>query len=248
MLSYQHIYHAGCPADVHKHMILVRLLNVLIQKERPISYMETHAGRGLYDLSSSEALKTGEAASGIEMILNKNTVNENDPYIKLIRQIRAMLGNENYYPGSPLIALNMLRAIDKVFLMELHPGEINYLYDLENLTKIKPQIHHRDGYEGVLAVSPPPIHRRGLVLIDPSYEVKSEYVDVVNFVKKLSKKWPQTVIMIWYPILAANYHVAMKRQLEEQYKELAFNEKLFDSKTGMRGSGVAIINKPWGYN
>ncbi|MHA1128680.1 MAG: 23S rRNA (adenine(2030)-N(6))-methyltransferase RlmJ, partial [Alphaproteobacteria bacterium] len=170
MLSYQHAYHAGGPADLHKHIALAELLALLTRKPRGITYMETHAGRGLYDLSSVEAMKTGEAKDGIAKIDLPDC-----PFAVAVKTVRQMHG-ETIYHGSPAIAAAMARANDKMYLMELHPAEFKALsVNLEG----EASVHRRDGFEGVLAISPPK-PRKGLVLIDPSYEVKSEYLQVAE--------------------------------------------------------------------
>lgn len=152
MLSYQHIYHAGCLADVHKHSILSVLLSHFIEKDNAITYMETHSGRGLYDLNSPEAQKTGEAKQGIEVVLRTNIFPDSHPYMKAITYIRKRYGQE-IYPGSPALAKYLLRPKDQIQLMELHPQEIVYLR--ENVAGPNVHIHHRDGYQGALALSPP---------------------------------------------------------------------------------------------
>ncbi len=245
MLSYQHHYHAGSLTDIHKHRLLISLLGYLTKKERPITYMETHSGRAFYDTSCAEAQKTGEAAIGIEkLILDQG---KQDQYIDLVKQLRLEMQQPSFYPGSPLIAKKLMRDQDVLFLMELHPGEIKYLYDLKKLKGPKTHIHHRDGYEGVLALSPPK-NRRGLVLIDPSYEIKSEYDQVANFCTRLYKKWPEAIIMIWYPILKQGYHEPMKGRIISSFKNLNFeddkiliDEINFKYPQRMIGSGILII-------
>ena len=195
MLSYQHSYHAGNPADLHKHLVLGELLALLTRKARGISYMETHAGRGRYDLSATESVKTGEAAEGIEALTLPDC-----PLRHALETTRRHFG-EDAYPGSPLIAQTLLRPQDRLHLMELHPAEHKVLR--RYLKSDNTAVHHRDGYEGVLSLSPPK-PRKGLVLIDPSYEVKTEYAQVAEFVHKLMIKWPEATVMIWYPVLAAN--------------------------------------------
>lgn len=244
MLSYQHIYHAGNLADVHKHTILSILLSEMIKKDKPLTYMETHAGRGLYNLNSEESLKTGEANKGIKNIHNNNL---HPPYALSIDKIKKLIG-EDYYPGSPMIARLLLRDTDNLNFMELHPQEHKALQ--KNMSVFANcHIHRRDGYEGVLAISPPS-PRRGLVLIDPSYEVKKEYEQVSSFIKKLHKKWAEAVIMLWYPILKEGLHEKIKDSLkvlelpkffidEQKFKELP-------KENGMLGSGIIIINTPFG--
>ena len=235
MLSYQHAYHAGGPADLHKHIALAELLALLTRKPRGLTYMETHAGRGLYDLASVEATKTGEAAEGIAKITLPD-----GPFTDALKTVRSMHG-ETAYPGSPAIAAALLRDVDKMQLMELHPAEFKALrVNLEG----EAAIHRRDGYEGVMAIAPPK-PRKGLVLIDPSYEVKDEYLQVADFTNKLMAKWPEATVMIWYPILKAGRHKEMLAALRLPHliDEVSFDLK--DNK-GMTGSGLALVNAPYG--
>ena len=236
MLSYQHGYHAGNPADLHKHLALAELLTLLTRKARGISYMETHAGRGLYDLRAPEALKTGEAAEGIEAVDLPDC-----PLKFALDSTRARFGSHSY-PGSPLIAQTLLREQDHLHLMELHPAEHKALR--RALKSGNTAVHHRDGYEGVLSLSPPK-PRKGLVLVDPSYEVKTEYAQVADFTHKLMVKWPEATVMIWYPILPATRHEELLAGLKLKYLR---HEVGFDLKEGqgMTGSGLVLVNAPYG--
>jgi 23S rRNA (adenine2030-N6)-methyltransferase len=239
MLSYQHSYHAGNPADLQKHIILAELLRLLTIKPRGISYLETHAGRGLYDLSAPEARKTGEAAEGI----GKVTLPPRSQLGTVVEKVRGEHGVSSY-PGSPMIAWHLLREQDRVILMEKHPGEVEALRQAMRLTAA--EVHHRDGYEGVLALAPPE-PRRGLVLVDPSYEVKTEYQQAAQFALKLRRKWPEAAIMIWYPLLAAGREAELLAPLAGEERRLT-HEVLFDLKggAGMKGSGVILLNPPFG--
>jgi len=244
MLSYQHIYHAGCLADVHKHALISCVLNRLIQKPKPLTYMETHAGRGIYDLTAPESLKTEEAQAGINRAQSENWFPSDHPYMFALRDTQKRHGF-NIYPGSPAIARYFLRETDSIHLMELHPQE--YIA----LKQAIPQahIHHRDGYEGVLALSPP-TPRRGVVLIDPSYEVKSEYTDIPDFLAKLHRKWAQAVIMVWYPILPDNRHQPMLDSIRNMVlNNTTVHEVRFrQPPTAMLGSGMILINTPFGFD
>jgi len=236
MLSYQHAYHAGGPADVHKHIALARILRALTAKPRGITYMETHAGRGLYDLTSKESLKTGEAAEGIEVIDLGD-----EPFAESLELVREMNG-PNAYPGSPWLAASMMRDQDSMHLMELHPAEHAALCQ----TLPGAAIQKRDGYEGVMELSPPE-PRAGMVLIDPSYEVKTEYAQAGEFMRNLVRRsWPEACVMVWYPILRAGRH----EQLLEEIAPLnpVIDEISFDLKggAGMLGSGLAAVNLPLG--
>ncbi len=239
MLSYQHAYHAGCRADMHKHAALCVLLSCLIQKDKPLTYMETHAGRGLYDLCSAEAEKTGEAKAGILTL--ESTIPADHPYARMLQTHHTAYGATSY-PGSPFIAKQVLRAFDVMHLMELHPQEYKALKQAMRGS----HIHKRDGYEGVLSLSPP--HpRRGVVLIDPSYEVKSEYQKAADFIIMLHRKWPEAVIMLWYPLLpTANHRDMLGTLLKADLPKCWHQEITWAPQTpkAMQGSGLIIINTP----
>ena len=236
MLSYQHGYHAGNPADLHKHLVLAELLTLLTRKARGISYLETHAGRGRYDLSAPEALKTGEAAEGIEALTLPDC-----PLATAIEATRARYGAAAY-PGSPLIAQTLLRPQDHLHLMELHPTEYRELR--QSLRNETTAVHKRDGYEGVFSLSPPK-PRKGLVLIDPSYEIKTEYEQVAEFTHRLMAKWPEATMMIWYPILPAGRHEALISGLKLKFIRHEVSFTLKDGE-GMTGSGLVLVNAPYG--
>lgn len=238
MLSYQHAYHAGNPADLHKHIALAELLARLTTKARGIAYAETHAGRGRYDLAAPEALKTGEAAEGITRIAPDPAT----PYGRALAAARAAHG-ASAYPGSPLIARSLLRPQDRITLMELHPAEHAALRGA--LAGEGVAIHGRDGFEGLLALAPL-APRRGLVLIDPSYEVKSDYAAAADFARRLIAKWPQATLLIWHPLLPEGRHAALidgLRALPVLRDEVAFARP---PARGMTGSGLALVNPPHG--
>ncbi|MCW8836374.1 MAG: 23S rRNA (adenine(2030)-N(6))-methyltransferase RlmJ [Rhodospirillales bacterium] len=248
MLSYQHAYHAGNAADVHKHTILAQLLARLTEKAKPLTYMETHAGRGIYDLSNTEAEKTGEARNGIVRLLERNGLADGHPYLRAIEITRRGFGPTSY-PGSPMIARTLLRPDDQIHLMELHPQEHAALKRVLRAPNV--HIHRRDGYEGVLAIAPP-TPRRGMVLIDPSYEIKDEYEDVAAFLPRLHRKWAEAVIMLWYPILPACRHETMAATIERAglkgflRHEIRFAETT--SERGIQGSGLIFANLPHGFD
>lgn len=246
MLSYQHSYHAGNAADVHKHLALVCLLQQLRQKETPFCYIDTHAGRGLYDLHSEEALKTGEAQSGIRLLLTNSPGN---PYIQSYRDaIMSFNGNENtlqFYPGSAALAQYFLRDQDRAILMEAHPQE--YAALRKNLGRDKRfALHQRDSYEGLPALVPPAI-KRGLVLIDPSYENKQEFEGITQLIEKAARRWSNAIYLLWYPLLKEARHEHLLRRLQAAgYSKTLRSEFIWDSQaTGMYGSGLFVINTPW---
>jgi 23S rRNA (adenine2030-N6)-methyltransferase len=238
VLSYQHAYHAGGPADLHKHIVLADLLARLTAKPRGISYVETHAGRGLYDLAAPEALKTGEAAQGIGRVAPDPAT----PFGRALAAVRSEAG-ASAYPGSPLVARKLLRPQDRLVLMELHPAEHAAL--AATLSGPGVAIHRRDGFEGVLALAPFSL-RRGLVLVDPSYEVKTEYGATAAFVRRLVARWPEAAVLVWYPVLPAARHRDLLAALAPL--PVAVDEVAFDPppERGMTGSGLALVNAPYG--
>lgn len=243
MLSYQHIYHAGNPADLHKHALLAAMLERLTEKPKPLTYLETHSGRALYDLSSAEALKTGEAAAGVGALAGRLPADH--PFVKVLTRVRADHGG-TAYPGSPLIAAEMLREGDSLHLAELHPQEGAAL---KAAMGRRAKVHLQDGYEMAMSLCPPE-PRRGLLMIDPSYEVKTEYARIPDVVKKLHRAWNVGVLVIWYPILRDGRHAPMLRALEAlDLPKVLRSEVGFPTVReghGMIGSRMFVVNTPFG--
>lgn len=243
MLSYQHIYHAGNPADVQKHALLCGMLDYLVQKDKPLSYIETHAGRGLYDLASAEALKTGEAAAGIAAL--ERRLPAQHPYRRRLAEVRARSGPDAY-PGSPLLAALSLRPGDQIHLAELHPQEHHGLFLA--MADFDVNIYQRDGFDQALALTPP-TPRRGLLLCDPSYEIKEDYVNIPKRFAAIARKWNVGTLVLWYPILNSAAHVPMLGALQAQHPDHLRHEIHFPPvREGHRmvGSGMFIVNPPWG--
>ncbi len=235
MLSYQHGFHAGNLADLHKHIVLVALWNTLKRKPRALSYLETHAGRGLYPLDDEFAKKTGEQAEGAGRYFGGALL-----FDDALTKARFKLG-QAIYPGSPALVAGLMGDQDRMILAELHPQEYKALK--ANMSEMA-EIHNRDGYEMALALAPLK-PRRGLVLIDPSYEIKAEFDAVPIFVGRLLRKWPQAVIAIWYPLLEGAPHNALTQKLETQ-GELKSEVRFANSKLRMKGSGMLVLNAPYG--
>ena len=243
MLSYQHIYHAGNLADVHKHALLARMLDYLTRKDKPLSYIETHAGRGLYDLASDEALKTGEAEKGIQLLEGRFAPGH--PYRQRLAEVRARYG-ATAYPGSPLIAALGLRDIDTLHLCELHPREGAALREV--MAPWGAHLHAADGFATALALCPP-TPRRGLMLIDPSYELREDYAALPRFIGQIHRKWNVGVIALWYPLLQGGVHAPMLKALTEAHPEALRHEVRFPpAREGhrMEGSGMFVLNPPFG--
>ncbi|MEN8260706.1 MAG: 23S rRNA (adenine(2030)-N(6))-methyltransferase RlmJ [Pseudomonadota bacterium] len=246
MLSYLHSFHAGNFADVHKHTLLSRVLAYMGEKAAPYCYLETHAGRGVYDLSSAEARKTGEARKGI----NKVAARTDAPaliadYIRCVGALNERHGIR-HYPGSPKLAQMLSRDRDRLILMEQHTREFprlkaNFRHDG------RVAVHNREGYEGLYAMVPP-AEKRGVVLIDPDYEVKQEYSDVVEHISRTQKKWPSGIYIVWYPLLPEAYHHRMLRLFERTGIRKILQCELWirsGAAHGMYGSGLMVINPPW---
>ena len=243
MLSYQHAYHAGNLADVHKHSLLAWMLSYLATKDKPLTYIETHAGRALYDLTDAAAAKTGEAAQGIQKV--SHWFGADHPFARVIGETRQEHG-KTAYPGSPLIAAKLLRQTDSLHFAELHPQEHAALE--RALSPYPVRVHHRDGFEMAQALTPPS-PRRGLLLIDPSFEVKQDYATIPRHIAKITRGWNVGIVVLWYPILSGNAHQSMLRALCQRHPDAVRHEVSFPpARTGhgMIGSGMFVINPPYG--
>ncbi|EPX86663.1 Protein involved in catabolism of external DNA [Rubellimicrobium thermophilum DSM 16684] len=242
MLSYQHGYHAGNLADVHKHAMLAWLIDRLAAKDKPFHMMETHAGRGLYDLDSPEARRTGEAEAGIARVAD--WFPPDDPYARALRATRARFGPQAY-PGSPLIAALLARREDRLSLAELHPQEHAAL--TAALSPFGARIERRDGPAAALAWTPPE-PRRGLLLVDPSWEVKADYEAIPALLEKVHRKWNVGLLMLWYPLLPDARHAPMLARLVAAFPGALRHEVAFPPARaghGMCGSGLFLVNPPW---
>jgi 23S rRNA (adenine2030-N6)-methyltransferase len=243
MLGYQHHYHAGNAADVHKHAVLAWVLDYLTRKPKPLSYIETHAGRGLYDLADAAAIKTGEAAQGVGRL--HAALPADHPYRRCLDAARVRHG-ATAYPGSPLIAGLGLRAGDTLHLAELHPGEHAHLAEV-----MGPHGAHMGKQDGVAMAHGlcPPTPRRGLMLVDPSYEVKAEYDTIPRHVARISRAWNVGILMVWYPILTPPRHERMLAALRATFPDALRHEVRFAALRegrGMTGSGLFVVNPPFG--
>lgn len=261
MLSYQHAFHAGNHADILKHFVLTFVLNSLNKKDKPYTFFDTHSGSGLYDLYDNRILKTGEAEKGIQKLLSKTSdfPEEMQIYLNLVKEY----SKKNLYPGSPEIERRLVRAGNSLILSELHPQEIENLRNNMNHptvapeTKAKLQIHNRNGWEMIKALTPPPT-KRGAVLIDPSYEETQDYIDAAKYITEVNKKWSNGIIMLWYPLLAhrESYITVMLETILESARKVNPNVETCnlqlcvyskDEKDLPRlyGSGMLVINSPW---
>lgn len=244
MLSYQHGFHAGNLADVHKHSLLAWVISYMTRKDKPLSYLETHAGRGLYDLTDAMALKTGEAARGIGIAAEWFSADH--AYAQVLRRVAQKHGPDAY-PGSPIVAAEMLRPMDNIHLSELHPQEFAALQT--HMAPYGGVFRQRDGWETAMSLCPPD-PRRGLLLIDPSFEVKSDYQTIPTTIAQIHRKWGVGVMMLWYPILTDALHLPMIKALQAAIPEGVVHEVSFPpARPGHRmiGSGLFVVNAPYGF-
>ncbi len=247
MLSYRHGYHAGNHADVFKHTVLCLLLKKLTVKNSPCVYLDTHAGAGSYNLNQQWAQRNAEFLLGIERLLEQDQPPpQTAELLSLVRAARRQ--RPMAYPGSPAIAQQLLRPQDKLVLIELHNNEITELKRNCRGDK-RINFHHRDGFEGLNGLVPPPIPR-GLVLVDPSYELKSDYEHTATSVIKAAERWSTGTFAVWYPLLGKdrNRSQPLLQRLKSGSRSLLVAElsvKEPSEDFGMHGSGMAIINPPW---
>ena len=249
MLSYQHMYHSGNMADVHKHYFLSIILGHLIKQPQSINYIDSHAGAGLYNLSNEYAIKTMESKHGLLRLLKNNNIPKDSLYFQIIGKIQKEFGNWAYF-GSPLLAESILRPTDSLLLMELHPQEYKTLKQLM-LPYKNVQVFYEDGYTTALKL-PIVTNSKKIILIDPSYEIKDEYTWVVKFIEMFYKKYPDAIIMLWYPVLQNNLYVQMLESLlsiryPSCYKheiDISNNPYKKTNHVGMLKSGLFFINMP----
>lgn len=248
-MNYRHSFHAGNFADVLKHLVVLEILDYLLQKPKPICYVDTHAGRGLYDLSSVATGKTQEAALGIGLIRSQTEIPEHvAKYLAIIATINSDYGSQDkYYPGSPLMARHCLRADDRMVLGELHPDELAILKALFQ-GEPRAALHHLDAYQGLKAFLPP-FERRGLVLIDPAFEVKDEFARIVAGLEQALQRFITGVYAIWYPIkdeTAVKQFIGELRRLSgDRVLTVSLQPYADDYAFGLKACGMAVLNPPW---
>ena len=249
MFSYRHGFHAGNHGDVLKHIVLVQLLAYLTAKETPLWFVDTHAGAGLYSLESVFAQKKGEFKDGIGRLWGKPGLPSSlSDYLLQLKKANPD-GELRNYPGSPQIALQMLRSQDHLQLFELHTTESKVLQKFFAKAGRRVSVQATDGFAGLKAVLPP-ASRRGLVLVDPSYEDKDDYRKVVAAMREALPRFPTGVYAVWYPLVQRQD----AQDLPSQLKQLAQGDWLQVSLTvrapakdgpGLHGSGMFLFNPPW---
>ena len=258
MFSYRHAFHAGNHADVLKHAVLVHLLDHLNLKETPYTVVDTHAGAGLYDLGGEWAQKKAEYAEGVALLHEATRKDSESPLPALVtRYLQAVAecnppGELKYYPGSPWLVLQALRDSDKLRLYEMHPAEFEILRRvLSDRVRERPrqiQIKQSNGFDGIRAQLPP-ASRRGLIIIDPSYEDKHDYGRVVQSLGEGIQRFATGCYAVWYPLVQRREVQQLIRSLEKLpvswlNASLTVCRPARDGH-GLHGSGMFVINPPW---
>jgi 23S rRNA (adenine2030-N6)-methyltransferase len=249
MLSYRHAFHAGNHADVLKHYVLSLVLDYFNQKDKPYWVVDTHAGAGAYALASEFAQKNAEFESGIaRLVAAKNLPASLENFVKVIKKFNKD-NNLEFYPGSPKIAEKILRADDKLRLFELHPSDCKLLIENFKGKGRQTKIEMQDGFAGIKACLPPPT-KRAVVLIDPPYELKDDYLRVVDCIQDSLKRFATGTYLIWYPLLQRPEPTTMIKDLMHlnapNWLHVSMNIHAPSSEGfGMHGSGLFIVNPPY---
>jgi 23S rRNA (adenine2030-N6)-methyltransferase len=247
MLAYRHAFHAGNHADVLKHCVLQQILMYMNQKDKPYWVIDTHAGAGMYSLTSDYANTKSEYLDGVARLWDCDDL---PPllreYMNLI-QLCNNKGDWSLYPGSPEVIRRTIRADDRMRLFELHPTDFDILQ--ENFERDRQaKLFKSDGFASLKALLPPPT-RRAVIFMDPPYEIKTDYLKVVDALEEGLARFAEGVYVVWYPILTRGDHVRMLeslRKLSEKTLNIAMTVQEPDEKGfGMLGSGLFVINPPW---
>lgn len=249
MLSYRHAFHAGNHADVLKHLVLTMVLRHFNRKDKPYWLVDTHAGAGRYELTSAQASKNGEWKNGIGRLWERGDL---PPALAdYLAQVRALNpdGRLRHYPGSPQIALQLLREADRLRLFELHGTDFRFLERTIAAAGKRAAARQADGFLEIKSVLPPP-PRRGCTLMDPAFEDKRDYLRTVMAAKEAMHRFPTGTCIVWYPQLQRGD----ARALPEKLVKLPAEDWLHVSLTvqapaadgyGMHGSGLVVLNPPW---
>ncbi|MFT3736679.1 MAG: 23S rRNA (adenine(2030)-N(6))-methyltransferase RlmJ [Rhodocyclaceae bacterium] len=249
MLSYRHSYHAGNHADVLKHLVLVQLLRYLGQKDKGFQIVDTHAGAGLYALDSEHASKLEEHNGGIARLWDRKDL---PPAVaEYVAEVRALNngGALQSYPGSPWLSHRALREQDRLRLFELHSTDYRTLANYFNHLGGKQTIVYADdGFAHLKALLPPPT-RRGLVLIDPSYELKEDYGRVLGVLRECLERFATGTYAVWYPMLPKLEATVLPERLVKigaaNWLHVTLSVRKAATDGGMHGSGMFVINPPW---
>jgi 23S rRNA (adenine2030-N6)-methyltransferase len=247
MLSYLHGYHAGNHADVLKHTVLTALLARLVAKDKPLRYIDTHAGAGGYELAAAAAQRNREHEGGVARLWAATEApSAVARWLTLARRYNGG-GALRRYPGSPWFAAQQLRPCDDLYLFELHPAEHRALKQACDGDR-RAHVLRDDGLTACIGLLPPP-SKRGLLLVDPSYELRDEHRSVIDAVVKVHKRFATGVVAIWYPLIERRWVERYERALRATgiapiatYEMRVAHERRGG---GLTGGGVFVINPPW---
>jgi 23S rRNA (adenine2030-N6)-methyltransferase len=248
-MKYRHSFHAGNFADVHKHVALLALLAALKRKDKGFLYLDTHAGRGSYDLSSPSA----EAAAGIgRFALAEPAAQELRDYAAFLGEYRAGRGRAHHYPGSPLLAVAALRAQDRAVLIErLAPEEqaLERVLAAAAIERAHVRVERGDGFERLRAWLPPP-ERRGLTFLDPPYEqTQQDFSQLVTALAQGLRRFRTGVFAAWYPIKDERSTSAWLSACARVLRVPVLASELWlyprDARVALNGSGLLVVNPPW---
>ena len=247
MLSYRHSFHAGNHADVLKHTVQSLIIESLKEKDKPFLYLDTHAGAGRYQLSGEHAERTGEYLEGIARIWAQESVPEElKTYLDAVSALNPR-GDLRFYPGSPLIAAHLLRDHDKLNISELHPSDFPLLRN-EFSRDNRARVVREDGYQQ-LKSQLPPLSRRGFVLIDPPYELKSDYQAVVKGIQEGHRRFATGTYAVWYPVVLRQQIKRMVKDFQatgiRKILQIELAVRPDSDQRGMTASGMIVINPPW---
>lgn len=249
MLSYRHAFHAGNHADVLKHAILTEVLRYYNTKDKPWTYIDTHAGAGCYALSSLHAQQTGEFREGIGRLWARDDLPDLlRPYVAAVKSFNPD-GALAVYPGSPAVAMTCLRDGDRMRLFELHPTDAPLLEKFFREEKARVKVERADGFTALGGLLPPP-SRRAVVLMDPPYEVKTDYRSVAEVLGGAMRRFATGTYLVWYPLLQRPEARRLPERLGKLGAESWLRAELAVSRppregVGMYGSGLFVINPPW---
>lgn len=249
-MNYRHAYHAGNFADVMKHAALARIVEYLKQKEKAFRVIDTHAGLGVYDLSSAEAQKTGEWRGGIGRLLAATLPAGAQallaPYLDAVRAANPG-GGMRRYPGSPAIVRHLLRPQDRLTAIELHPADAAAL-KARFAGDFQTRVIELDGWLA-LGAHLPPKEKRGLVLVDPPFEEAGEFDRLAEGLKKAWRRWPGGIYALWYPIKDRKAVEAFRRELAgadiPKILDLSLEVRAPSAEPRLDGSGLAVVNPPY---
>ena len=256
MFSYRHAFHAGNHADVLKHLVLIHCIQYLQEKDGALLFVDTHAGAGMYSLREGYALTSQESLAGIDRLWSEKDREGANPLLKSYWELIAKLnpsGSVNYYPGSPFIFANLLRPQDRLCLFELHPTDITILQENVSRLRLNQQIQVRkqDGFKDLKSLLPP-TSRRGLVLIDPSYELKADYQTLETCLKEALQRFATGTYLIWYPDLQRPESKQLPKRLKlicEEYQRPWLRAELRvanqPTERRLQASGIWVINPVW---